>query len=145
MTGIRRALILIGLALAVMVGGVLPASATFAKSVSLAPITAQTDSIAAPRNLNGSITCADQWNGWAWQSRMTATVTWQRSTSQDVVRYRVEAVVPNYGTLEFTTTDNRMTFQEWALGQRIPVTVTVTAITDYGWTKVSSSLVLYTC
>jgi hypothetical protein len=56
MTGIRRALILSGLTVAVVVGGSIPASATFADSVSVAT-TAVTDTVQAPGNLRVTDTC----------------------------------------------------------------------------------------
>jgi hypothetical protein len=138
MTGIRRMAVLIGLTVAVIAGAGIPASATFAESVALPTTSIATPTVLAATNLRVTISC-DYWN-------MNATVTWTRSTSARVSGYQViaqfgadQAVMqagPNASRLNYSTT--RM----WA-AHKVPVTITT--LTDYGWTKTSAPVTVTTC
>lgn len=146
MTGTRRVLILIGLTLAIAVGGSIPASATFSERVSLPSVRVQTDVIQPATGVKAEIECYDRWTPYGTQRWMKAEVTWRASTSADVNRYHVQAVIPGVTTLEYTTSDTKVEpADQPALHQRLPVTVTVTALTPYGWTKVASPVLAYTC
>ena len=56
MTGIRRALVLIGLTVTVIVGASVPASATYSEAVAV-KTTINTTTVAAPANVVGNLTC----------------------------------------------------------------------------------------
>jgi hypothetical protein len=72
MTGIRRALVLIGLTLAVMIGAAIPASATFADSVTV-KTAVTTGTVAAPAGVTVNDWCT------------TTTVTTKRTVRTDPV------------------------------------------------------------
>jgi hypothetical protein len=138
MTVIRRIALVIGLTVAVIAGASIPASATFAESVKIPTTSITTPTVLAATNLRVTISC-DYWN-------MNATVTWTRSTSARVSGYQVTAqfgadqvVLPagaNASRLTYST--SRM----WAAHQ---VPVTITTLTDYGWTKTSAPVTVTTC
>ena len=144
MTTIRRVLVLIGLTLAVTVGAAIPASATFADSVKVVP-TVATAVVAPPTGVNGTVTCYDRATWYGTERRMTGTVRWTASTSAAVNLYRVQVVVPGMTTMQFDTNQLSVTLDEAAFNASVPVSVTVTAITSYGWFKAANPITVYTC
>jgi hypothetical protein len=137
MNGIRRALILAGLTLAVIIGASIPASAGFADSVSVNP-RLTTATVAAPTSVSGWVTCSS--------STLYATITWQRSSSPRVSGYRITAEVPG-STLDFTVAASATRFDHSMarVWQSFPVQVTVTTLTDYGWTRAAAPITVTTC
>src|SRR5687767_341146 len=89
MTGIRRALVLVGLTVAVMVGAAIPASATFADSVGVAGPTVTTVTVAAPIHVEvKNVTCPGTVDPST--STVSAMIEWQRmATPRGGTGYRV--------------------------------------------------------
>jgi len=145
MNGLRRALTLIGLTVAVMVGGSIPASATFAESVSVTtPVAGLTVQPPTSVSTGGTKCVARQtWYGTVWE--LQAKVSWPASTTAATPRgisgYRVNAVI---GTTSYPiATVGPSTL---SIGDTYPIEyasanirVTVTTLTDYGWVSVESS------
>ncbi len=129
MTPARRALVVLGLGIAVVVGTSLPASATFTDRAALATPTVGTATVAAPGGVTGTLAC---------KPRTAAMgVTWTPSGSPAVSGYRVtvhfsdgyeqSAVVP--GAAASSWSDSIPTYNVTAYGVRY----SVTTLTTYGW------------
>jgi hypothetical protein len=139
MNGIRRALILAGLTLAVIIGASIPAFAGFSDSVTVAP-RLTTATVNAPGNVGATTAC--------YGSTLYASITWQRSSTARVSGYRISASVPGQGqVLEFTAapTATRYDASMGRVWQSFPVEVTVTTLTEYGWTKAANPVTVTTC
>jgi hypothetical protein len=146
MTGIRRALILIGLIGTVMVGSSIPASATFADSVAVAH-TVSTGTVAAPTNVSTAgtkcVTTAT-WNAttgtYTYTTTLEARLSWRASTSPGVTGYVITAYMVDGSKAPIVWvsapgTSVTGTFDYYYATQNIRVTVTT--YTSYGWTKES--------
>ncbi|MGY1805510.1 hypothetical protein ACI78T_19670 [Blastococcus sp. SYSU D00922] len=158
MTGIRRALVLIGLTVAVMIGAAIPASATFADSVKVTTgIT--TGTVAAPASVTVNDYCGQTANGGyynSWGQWVTtyyywydATVTWPASTTtRGVTGYRVMAHL-NDGTsvvMAETTPTNRTVNARVDRGYlNYQPRISVITLTSYGWTAETPRTAVVTC
>ncbi|SFF79307.1 hypothetical protein [Blastococcus tunisiensis] len=137
MTRTRRILVLIGLALTIVVGSSIPASATFAESVALPRTTVTGLTVQAPTNLVDRTTCSG--------STMYAKVTWTASASEKTTGYIVTAQTggtPMTFAVGNTTTFTHTMGRVWS-AQSIPVTVTT--VSKGGWTRTSAPVWVTTC
>ena len=150
MTGIRRALVLVGLTLAVIIGASIPASATFSDSVTVAPKVA-TATVSAPTYVSTQGTHCAYWQNvdGSWSGELRARISWPvAANTKSVTGYRVTAIVPNYGNIpvgdvpanQLSITGNFPTQYAYA-----GIRVTVTTLTAYGWTKESTQSAVVTC
>lgn len=138
MTALRRTAVLIGLIAAVLVGTSIPASATFTASEAVAT-SVTTATVTAPTNVVLDVRC-DSWN-------LYATIRWTGSNAPKVSGYRIAATVPGMPTMEFTATAGASRYDHsmgraWAA---YPISVTVTTLTAYGWTKTSAVVTGTSC
>jgi len=142
MTGLRRALVLVGLSAAVTVGAAIPASATFADSATVTT-TVPTDTVAAPGAVNVAVTyCHPVFT-------VDATVSWSASsTTRGVLGYRITAYLNN-GTSAVmaepgaATRSYAASFDRYYL--QFQPRVTVTTLTTYGWTRESAQSAVISC
>ena len=129
MTAVRRALQVLGLALAVIFGSSIPASAGLADTAAVAPMTLGTATVAAPGNVVGKLTCG--------QTTSTMNVTWTPGGSARVTGYTV--------TVHFSDGYQQSSFvagaSTTAWAGSIPtynvtayaIRYSVTTQTNYGW------------
>ena len=128
MTTARRVLAVLGLALAVVVGGSIPASATFSATATVATTSVATATVAAPGNVTGKLTCAS--------STSTMNVTWTASSASRISGYRVtvhysdgyeqsETVAATATSWTKSTTTYNVT--------AYAIRYSVTTLTTYGW------------
>ena len=151
MTGIRRTLVLIGLTLAVMVGAAIPASATFAESVSIAGPTVTTITVPAPINVEvKNVSCTstvDPATGTV-TSTVSAMIEWQRmATIRGADGFRVTGHYSDGTTFEMAKT-GATTFEvvgSWKVDRALSPRISVTTLTSYGWTAQSTQIPLPTC
>jgi hypothetical protein len=128
MTGIKRLLTTIGLALAIVVGAGIPASASFSDTTALPTITLSTATVAAPTDVVGSLKCA--------KTTSTMNVTWTSSTSSRVSAYRVTVHFSDGYT---QSEDTAATATSWTKDistynvTKYSIRYSVTTMTDYGW------------
>ena len=155
MTGIRRVLILIGLTLVIIVGASIPASATFADSVT-AKAAVTTGTVTAPAWVSTEGTeCAywrtwnSYWGRWDYHSELRVRVSWPASTTtREVTGYRLTAVLADGS--EFPVGDVP-SWQQSITGNfpieyaHANIQVTVTTLTSYGWTQESAPSAVITC
>jgi len=128
MTAVRRVLAVLGLALAVVVGSSIPASATFTDRAALT-MTLGTATVAAPGNVVGKLTCG--------ASSSTMNVTWTPSGSARVTGYTVtvhfsdgyEQTETVAGASASTWSKSITTYNVTAYAIRYSVTTQ----TNYGW------------
>jgi hypothetical protein len=138
MTGIRRALILIVLTVAVIVGASLPASATFSDPVAL-KTTIATTTVAAPTNIVGKLVCG---------SPSTMSATWTKSTSARVSGY-VVSVYFSDGFVQ--TVQLAATATSWSAAidpyyvTAYSIQYSLTTQTNYGWSKESARTAAFQC
>lgn len=142
MNTLRRFLAVLGLAVSVVVGSSIPASATFSDTSALPTITFGTATVAAPGNVVGSLVCGGT------KTDSTLKVTWTSSSSARVSGYRVivhwsdgfESVRDVAATAtswtETTTTYNVTKYS---------IRYSVTTLTDYGWSKQSALTGSFQC
>ncbi len=149
MTGIRRALLLAGLTLTVILGAGIPASAGFGETVSFGAQIG-TLTVAAPTQVEATgpcITAVDPLTG-AVTSTVYAKIEWHRSATKDVTGYRVTAywsdgsssVVAQTGAADdevFRTFDLRDLVHQPRFS--------VTTLTSYGWTAESPRTAALSC
>jgi len=151
MTGIRRAVVLIGLTVAVMVGAAIPASATFAESVSIAGPTVTTLTVPAPINVEvKNVSCSstvDPTTGTV-TSTVSARIEWQRMGDiRGAAGYRVTGHYSN-GTSFDMAKVGATTFEvvgTWKVDPALSPRISVTTLTSYGWTAQSTQIPLPTC
>jgi hypothetical protein len=148
MNGIRRALLLIGLTAAVIIGASIPASATFADSVRI-PASIATLDVTAPKSVStGGTKCVtwQTWNSWTgtWEthSELQAKVSWTASTTpRGVTGYVISAVFADgtkypVGVVGPTTTSISGDYPiQYASAN---IRVTVTTMTSFGWYEESA-------
>ena len=138
MNGIRRALILLLLTVAVILGASVPALATFKDSVALTT-TINTAVVAAPTSVVGHLTCA---------STSTMSATWVKSTTARVSGYTVSVYFSD-GFVQ--TVQLAGTATSWSAAidayyvTAYSINYTVTAKTDYGWSKESGHTGTFQC
>jgi len=141
MTAIKRALTTLGLALTIVLGTVLPASATFSDTESLTAMTISTATVTAPGNVVGKLTCAP--------STSTMSVTWTPSGSPAVSGYRV--TVRFSDGVEQTDVVNGAATSSWSKSittynvTAYAVQYSVTTLTTYGWTTASGLTGSFRC
>jgi hypothetical protein len=141
MTTARRVLAVLGLALAVVVGGSVPASAGFGDTAGVGT-TLATQLVAAPGDVSGDLTCSEPHDSFL-------TLTWTRSSTPRVVTYRV-TLHHNDGSV--TSRNLPATSSSWTtdvpnhrLKQGNSFQASVTTLTDYGWSTQSPLTGSFTC
>ena len=138
MNSIRRALVVIGLLLLVVVGASIPASATFKDTVT-ATTGINTINVLAPTNVVGKLTCA---------ATSTMAATWTKSTTARVSGYVVSVYFSDgfvqTVSLPATATSWSATIDQYYV-TAYSIQYTVTAQTDYGWTKESAKTGAFQC
>ena len=138
MNRIRRGLILLGLTVAVIVGASIPASAGFGDSVAV-KTTIATASVAAPGNVVGKLTCGRP---------ATMSATWSLSGTARVSGYLVSVYFSDgfVQTVQLgpTATSWSTTIDAYYV-TAYSINYTVTAKTDYGWSKESAHTGTFQC
>jgi hypothetical protein len=138
MTGIRRALVLLGLTVAVVIGASIPASATYADAVAV-KTTISTTTVAAPTNVVGKLTCGRP---------ATMSATWTQSTTARVSGYRVSVYFSDgfVQTVELgpTATSWSATIDPYYV-TAYSIQYSLTTETNYGWSKESPRTVAFQC
>jgi hypothetical protein len=147
MTAIRRVLVLIGLTVAVMIGAAIPASATFAESVSIAGPTVTTITVPAPINVEvKNVSCTSTADPAV--STVSAMIEWQRmATTREGTGFRVTGHQSDGSTFEMART-GATTFEvvgSWKVNRALSPRISVTTLTRYGWTAQSTQIPLPTC
>ena len=138
MTGIRRGLILLSVAVAVIVGASVPASASYAEAVAV-KTTISTTTVAAPTNVVGKLTCGRS-------AGMSAT--WTQSPTARISGYRVSVYFSD-GFVQ--TVDLGPTATSWSstidpyYATAYSIQHTVTTVTTYGWSKESPRTDAFQC
>ena len=141
MTAIKRALTTLGLALTIVLGTVIPASAGFSDTTALPAMSISTATVTAPGNVVGTLTCGP--------SSSTMGLTWTPSASPKVSGYRVTVLfsdgfqqtedVPGAAGSSWSkpiTTYNVTAFS---------IRYSVTTLTTYGWSTQSALTGSFRC
>ena len=158
MNGIRRALVLIGLTLAVMIAAAIPASAGFADSVTVRTAVA-TGTVAAPASITVNDYCGQTPNGGYYNAYgqwvttyyywFDATVTWPASTTaRGVTGYRVMAHLSDGTSVVMAETDatNRPVTSRGDRGYlHYQPRVSVITLTSSGWTAETPRSAVLAC
>jgi hypothetical protein len=138
MNRIRRALILLGLTVAVIVGASIPASAGYGDSV-VVKTTIATTTVAAPGNLVGKLTCGRP---------ATMSATWSASGTARVSGYLVSVYFSDgfVQTVQLgpTATSWSATIDPYYV-TAYSIDYTVTTQTAYGWSKESAHTGAFQC
>jgi hypothetical protein len=140
MTGIRRGVLLIALTAAVILGASIPASAGYTDQVAV-NTSVSTLNVAAPSwvFINGNC------QGW-WYD---VTVTWPASsTTRGVTGYVVTAYLNDGSTYVMGQTDPYARFVSMSVDSdylNYQPRVTVTTLTNYGWTAETSRSAVLSC
>jgi hypothetical protein len=138
MTGVRRGLVLLGVAVAVIVGASVPASASYAEAVAV-KTTISTTTVAAPTNVVGKLTCGRP---------ATMSATWTQSTTARVSGYRVSVYFSDgfVQTVELgpTATSWSVTIDPYYV-TAYSIQYSLTTQTNYGWSKESPRTVAFQC
>ena len=138
MTGIRRALVLLGILTGLMVTTSLPASASFSASTAVTT-TVNTMVVAAPTNVVGGLACAPT---------STMSLTWTASSSPRISGYLVSVYFSDGFVqtvqLASTATSWSKTIAEYNV-TAYSIQYSVTAQTNYGWTKESARTGSFQC
>ncbi len=138
MNGIRRAVLLMVLTVAVILGASVPAFATFKDSVAVTT-TINTTVVAAPTSIVGKLTCG---------SPSTMSATWVKSTTARVSGYTVSVYFSDGFVqsvqLPGTATSWSATIDPYYV-TAYSINYTVTAKTDYGWSKESAHTGTFQC
>jgi hypothetical protein len=144
MKSIRRAVVLLSTATAVVFGGMLPADAQFSNSASAPTMAITAVDVLAPTGVSTAGTkCVTVWdpNTASWKSVLQAQVDWNASSSRGVTGYVVTAYFTD-GTrypvaqTNAATTSLSGTYDVYYASQN--VRVTITTLTSYGWTEESA-------
>ncbi len=139
MSSTRRVLTVLGLSLAVIAGASLPAAAEYADSAAVAT-TIATAAVAAPANVQGSLTCG--------RSTATMGATWNLSTTARVSGYTVSVYFSD-GFVQKVELGPSAT--SWSAPidtyfvTAFSVEYSVTTKTDYGWTTESARTGAFQC
>ncbi len=138
MNGIRRAVLLMVLTVAVILGASVPAFATFKDSVAVTT-GISTITVAAPTSVVGKLTCG---------SPSTMSATWVKSTTARVNGYTVSVYFSDGFVqsvqLPGTATSWSATIDPYYV-TAYSINYTVTAKTDYGWSKESAHTAAFQC
>jgi hypothetical protein len=138
MSTIRRITVVIGLALAVMIGASIPASATYSESVAVRP-TISTATVLAPTPFVGDLACGRP---------ATMSATWTRSTSARVSGYEIKVYFSDGFVqsvpLAATATSWSATIDPYYV-TAYSIQYSITTQTDYGWTKESPRTAPFQC
>jgi hypothetical protein len=138
MNRIRRALILLGLTVAVIVGASIPASAGYGDSV-VVKTTIATTTVAAPGNVVGKLTCGRP---------ATMSATWSASGTARVSGYLVSVYFSDgfVQTVQLgpTATSWSATIDPYYV-TAYSIDYTVTTQTAYGWSKESAHTSAFQC
>lgn len=127
-----RKLVLLTCAIPVVgLAGVVPAWASFTSTGSLPQMQVSTLEVAAPGNVQGSVSCF--WN-WTFPS-----VSWQASTSPGVSGYLVTMYFSDGRTQTATQSPNTTNWTSRNSIGSSSVRYSVTTLTSYGWTKESAT------
>lgn len=140
MNAAGRTAVLLGLAVALVVGSSIPASAAWSASSVQQRASLSTLVVAAPTNLRVALTCVD--------STMHATVSWDASASAPLQKARVSGysvvadVAGQHITAQVPASQNSYVYSTGRLwsAQVLPISLTVTTQTAFGWVKTSAPL-----
>jgi hypothetical protein len=141
MSSIKRAVATLGLALTILIGSGLPASASFSDTASLPAMSISTVTVAAPGNVVGKLTCG--------ASNSTMGVTWNPSGTQGVSGYRV--TVHFSDGFQQTEVVNGAATSSWSKSittynvTAYAVQYSVTTLTTYGWSTASGLTGSFRC
>jgi hypothetical protein len=130
---VGRALVLLGLSVALVLGTSAAASATFTDSVTLASTTVGTIRVEPPTGFTATSRCTG--------NAVNVTLNWVPSTSEKVVGYQVALYLedgprqPQANLAPTVTTWARSADKSYATDRVL--TFSVTTFTSYGWTKES--------
>ncbi|MGY1602512.1 hypothetical protein [Geodermatophilus sp. SYSU D00815] len=150
MTRIRRIAVLLGTAAAVLLGTALPAGAQFSNGASAPTMAVATVTVEAPTNLNfGGTRCTTTTNpDGTTRTTLHAKLNWKASPSRGVSGYRVVALVNGYpypiDEVPASATSLTGTYDASVVNNN-NITVTVTTLTSYGWTKQSQQVGVIKC
>jgi hypothetical protein len=137
-TVIRRIPVIIALALVLVIGAGIPASATFAESVAVKP-TISTATVLAPANFVGNLACGRP---------ATMSATWAKSTSARVSGYEVKVYFSDGFVqsvpLAATATSWSATIDPYYV-TAFSIEYSITTKTDYGWTRESAKTPAFQC
>ena len=128
MTAVRRVLAVLGLALAVVVGSSIPASAGYSDNAAIA-MSVGTATVTAPGAVTGKLTCGG--------TNSTMNVTWTPSGSTKVSGYRVSVLFSD--GYEQTETVSGAAAASWSKSittynvTAFSIRYSVTTLTTYGW------------
>ncbi len=138
MTAMKRVLTVLGLALSVVLGIGIPASAAFSDTASLG-MTLRTTSVEPPGSPTGSLSCGPE--------RATMQLSWIASSTPGVVTYRVDVHFKDGGvrSWDVPATQTSWTQEAPSAALAIDFDYSVTAITDYGWHRQSSKQGQFKC
>ena len=141
MTSIRRVLTVLGLALTVVVGSSIPASATFSDTVKLATTSVGTTSVVAPGAVTGRLTCGG--------TNSTMGVTWNPSGTRGVSGYRVTVLFSDgYEQTEDVAGATTSSWNKSITTYNVTaysVRYSVTTLTTYGWNTASGLTGSFRC
>jgi hypothetical protein len=140
MTGIRRAVVLVGLTLAVTIGPAIHASAGFAGSATVTT-GISTGTVAAPASVTVNDYCQGYW--------YTITASWPASaTTRGVTGYRVTAYL-NDGTSYVMAQTDALTRSTTSSVDQYYLTrqprIAVATLTSYGWTAETPRTAVLAC
>lgn len=139
MIGIRRLVILVGTLLTVTLGTTFPASASFSAAAAVPATTIATRVVAPPTNVAGQLLCA---------KTSTMSATWTLSTTPRISGYLVTVYFSDGGVqtvqLGATATSWSATINQYYV-TAYSVQYSVTAQTDYGWSKESARTAALQC
>ena len=143
----RRALALIGLTAAVLIGGSIPASATFSETVAVAT-TVGTATIAPPRQVEAKTLCTTTVDPVTQTATTTSTIKieWWGSTSPRTTGYRITvhpADAPAY-TLATTGPTDEVFVSPSSIGGSNP-RISVTTLTGTSFTASSTPTAIRPC
>ena len=141
MTAAKRLLATLGLALTVVLGAGVPASAGFGDTAAVGT-TLATQLVTAPGNVSGAVTCKEPQDS-------TFSLTWTRSSTPRVAAYRVTLHHSDGSTtsrdLSATSSSFTTDVPNHRLKQGNSFQASVTTLTDYGWFTQSPPTGSFTC
>jgi hypothetical protein len=139
MTGIRRAFVLLGILAGLLVSTSLPASATFSRSSALPTTTINTMIVAAPGSVVGNLACA---------ATSTMSVTWTASTTPRISGYLITVYFSDGFTQTVQLAANATSWTKTIAEYNVTaysIQYSVTAQTDYSWSKESAKTGSFQC
>jgi hypothetical protein len=145
MTSIRRAVVLLSVATAVLFGGMLPADAQYSNSAALPTMAITSLNVTAPASISTAGTkCTSTYDATTGVTTTTlnARISWSASTTpRGITGYLITAVFADgskypVAQVGATTTSLGGDYDAYYATQNIRVTVTT--LTSYGWTKESA-------